>query len=104
MLVQTSRPLTRNLFGKTHDADGGGATDNGTDDGVHDTSDDVNESAMKIRLMTILGRGREHDDCGNGCDDDEDGNSGGDDRYDDGAEITEPTKATTLTMLMSICR
>ena len=43
MLAQTSHPPTRNLFGKTHDADGGGTTDNGTDDGAHDTSDDVNE-------------------------------------------------------------
>ena len=59
MLVQTSHPPTRNLFGKTHDADGGGTTDNGTDDGARDTRDDVNESAaMKISLMTTLGRGR----------------------------------------------
>ena len=58
MLVQTSHPPTRNLFGKTHDAGGGGATGNGTDDGAHDTSDDVNESAMEISMMTILGRGR----------------------------------------------
>ena len=58
MLVQTSHPPTRNLNGKTHDADGGGTTDNGTDDGVHDTGDDVNESAMELSMMTILGRGR----------------------------------------------
>ena len=58
MLVQTSHPPTRNLFGKTHDADGGGTADNGTDDGAHDTSDDVNESAMEISMMMILGRGR----------------------------------------------
>ena len=58
MLVQTSHPLTRNLFGKTHDADGGGTTDNGTDDAAHATSDDVNESAMEISMMMILGRGR----------------------------------------------
>ena len=53
-----AHPPTRNLFGETHDAHGGGATDNGTDDGVHYASDDVNESAMKISLMTILGRER----------------------------------------------
>ena len=58
MLAQTSHTPTRNLFGKTHAADGGGTTDNGTDDGVHDTSDDVNESAMKISMMTMLGRVR----------------------------------------------
>ena len=58
MLVQTSHPSTRNLFGKTHDADGGGTTDNGTDDGVHEASDDVNESAMEISMLLILGRGR----------------------------------------------
>ena len=58
MLVQASHPPTCNLSGKTHDADGGGTTDTGTDDGAHDTNDDVNESAMKISLMTILGRGR----------------------------------------------
>ena len=58
MLVQASHPPTRNLFGKTHDADGGGTTDNGPDDGAHDTSDDVNESAMEISMMTMLGRGR----------------------------------------------
>lgn len=49
MLVQTSHPPTRNLFGKTHDADGGGTTDNGTDDGARDASDDVNESATEMR-------------------------------------------------------
>ena len=59
MLVQTSHPPTRNLFGKTHYADGGGATDNGTDDGAHDTSDDVNESAMEISMM-IAGFERNH--------------------------------------------
>ena len=58
MLVQTSHTPTRNRFGKPHDADGGGTTDNGTDDGAHDTSDDVNESATEIIMMTILGRGR----------------------------------------------
>ena len=58
MLVQISHPPTRNLFGKTHDADGGGTTDNGTEDGACDTSDDVNVSAMEISMMTILGRGR----------------------------------------------
>ena len=49
MLVQTSHPPTRNLNGKTHDADGGGTTDNGTDDGARDASDDVNESATEMR-------------------------------------------------------
>ena len=49
VLVQTSHPPTRNLFGKTHDADGGGTTDNGTDDGARDASDDVNESATEMR-------------------------------------------------------
>ena len=49
VLVQTSHPPTRNLFGKTHDADGGGATDNGTDDAARDASDDVNESATEMR-------------------------------------------------------
>ena len=49
VLVQTSRPPTRNLFGKTHDADGGGTTDNGTDDGARDASDDVDESATEMR-------------------------------------------------------
>ena len=49
MLVQTSNPPTRNLFGKTPDADGGGTTDNGTDDGARDASDDVNESATEVR-------------------------------------------------------
>ena len=58
MLVQTSHPPTRNLFGNTHDADGGGTTDTGTEDGAHDTSDDVNESAMEISMMKRLGRGR----------------------------------------------
>ena len=58
MLVQTSHPPTRNLFGTTHDADGGGTTDAGTDDGARDTSDDVNESAMDISMMTIPGLGR----------------------------------------------
>ena len=58
MLVQTSHHPTRKLFGKTHDADGGGTTDNGTDDGAHDTSDDVNESEMEISMMAILGRVR----------------------------------------------
>ena len=58
MLVQTSHPPTRNLFGKTHDADGGGTTDTGTEDGAYDTSDDVNESAMEISMMKRLGRGR----------------------------------------------
>ena len=48
MLVQTSHPHTRNLFGKTHDADGGGTTDNGTDDGARDASDYVNESATEM--------------------------------------------------------
>ena len=49
VLVQTSHPPTRNLFGKTHDADGGGTTDNGTDDGARDASDDVDESATEMR-------------------------------------------------------
>ena len=49
VLVQTSHPPTRNLVGKTHDADGGGTTDNGTDDGARDASDDVNESATEMR-------------------------------------------------------
>ena len=54
MLVQTSHPPTRNLFGKTHDADGGDTTDNGTDDGAHGTRDDINESTVEISMMTIL--------------------------------------------------
>ena len=49
VLVQTSHPPTRNLNGKTHDADGGGTTDNGTDDGARDASDDVDESATEMR-------------------------------------------------------
>ena len=87
-----------------NDADDGGTTDNGTDDGIHNNGDGAHESVMKVIMMTIFGRGRYQDDADDDCDGDEDGNIGGDDEDDDGTAIMAQTMATTLAMLMSICR
>ena len=58
VLAQTSRPPTRNLSGKTHDAGGVGATDDGIDDGIRDDGNCVIGLVMKISMATVLGRGR----------------------------------------------
>ena len=58
MLAQTSHPPTRNLFGKTHDARGGGANDDAIDDGILNDDDRLPESMMKMSAMTILERAR----------------------------------------------
>ena len=58
MLAQTSHPPTRNLFGKTHDASGGGAADDGIDDGIIIARDRLRASMMKASLPTMVGRAR----------------------------------------------
>ena len=58
MLAQTSQPPTRNLSGKTHDAGGIGATDDGIDDGIRDDGRCVVGSVIKDSMTTMLGRGR----------------------------------------------
>ena len=58
LLAQTSHPPTRNLFGKTHDAGDGGATDDDIDDGILNADDRLLESLMKLSAMTLLGRAR----------------------------------------------
>ena len=58
LLAQTSHPPTRNLFGKTHDASGVGATVDGVDDGIRDDGDCVIGSVLQISMATMLGRGR----------------------------------------------
>ena len=58
MLAQTSHPPTRNLFGKTHDASGGGAADDGIDDGIIIAHDRLRASMMKASLPTMVGRAR----------------------------------------------
>ena len=58
LLAQTSHPPTRNLSGKTQDAGGVGATDDGVDDGIRDGGDCVIGSVMKLSMTTILGRVR----------------------------------------------
>ena len=47
LLAQTSHPPTRNLFGKNHDAGGGGATDDAIDDGILNDYDRLPESMRK---------------------------------------------------------
>ena len=98
MLAQTSHPPTRNLSGKTHDAGGVGATDDGVGDGIRDGGNCVIGSAMKLSMTTM----QAHFD--NDCDDGAVGYSGSDDEDDDGAAIAEPMLATTSTMMMSIRR
>ena len=104
MLAQTSHPLTRNLFDKTHDAGGVGATDDGVGDGIRDGGNCVIGSVMKHSISTILGRGRWQAHFDNDCDDGAVGYSGSDDEDDDGAAIAEPMLATTSTMMLSIRR
>ena len=58
MLAQTSRPPTRSLFGKSHDAGGVGATDDGVDDGIRDDGNSVIGSVIKFCVTPMLGRGR----------------------------------------------
>ena len=58
MLAQTSHPPTRNLFGKTHDAGGGGATDDGVDDGILNAEDRLRESMMQVSVIRIFGCAR----------------------------------------------
>ena len=58
MLAQASYPPTRNLSGKTPDAGGVGATDDGVDDGIRDDGDCVIGSVLQISMATMLGRGR----------------------------------------------
>ena len=56
LLAQTSHPPTRNLFGKSHDASGGDATDDGIDDGIINATDRLRASMMKVSIATVLGR------------------------------------------------
>ena len=58
LLAQTSHPPTRNLFGKTHDAGDGGATDEDIDDGILNADDRLHESLMKVSAMALLGHAR----------------------------------------------
>ena len=58
LLAQTSHPPTRNLFGKTHDASGGGAADDGIDDGIINANDRLRASMMKVSVATVFGRAR----------------------------------------------
>ena len=58
LLAQTSHPPTRNLFGKTNDARGGGATDDAIDAGILNTDDHLHESRMKLSTAKILGNVR----------------------------------------------
>ena len=58
LLAQTSHPPTRNLFGKTHDAREGGATDDDIDDGILNTDDPLRKSLIKVSAMTLLGHAR----------------------------------------------
>ena len=58
MLAQTPHPPTRNLFGKTHDAGGGGATDDGVDDGIVNAEDRLRESMMQVSVIRIFGCAR----------------------------------------------
>ena len=58
MLAQTSHPPTRNLFGKTHDAGGGGATDDGVDDGILNAEDRLRESMVQVSVIRIFGCAR----------------------------------------------
>ena len=58
MLAQTSRPPTRNLICKTHDAGEDGATDDDIDDGILNADDRLHESLMKVSAMTLLGHAR----------------------------------------------
>ena len=58
LLAQTSHPPTRNLFGKTHDAGEGGATDDDIDDGILNADDRLIEALMKVSPMTLLGHAR----------------------------------------------
>ena len=51
-------PSTHNLFGKTHDAGGGGATDDGVDDGILDAEDRLRESMMQVSVIRIFGCAR----------------------------------------------
>ena len=58
LLAQTSHPPTRNLSGKTHDASGRGATDDGVDDGIINANDRLRASMMKVSMATVFGRAR----------------------------------------------
>ena len=58
MLEQISHTPTRNLFGKTHDASGGGAADDGIDDGIINANDRLRASMMKVSMATVFGRAR----------------------------------------------
>ena len=58
LLAQTSHPPTRNLFGKTNDERGGGATDDAIDAGILNTDDHLHESTMKLSTATMLGNVR----------------------------------------------
>ena len=58
MLAQTSHTPTRNLLGKTHDASGSGAADDGFDDGIINADDRLRASMMKMSMPTIVGRAR----------------------------------------------
>ena len=58
LLAQTSHPPTRNLSGKTHDASGDGATDDGIDDGIMNANDRLRALMMKVSMATMLGRAR----------------------------------------------
>ena len=58
LLAQTSHSPTRNLFGKTHDAGEGGATDDDIDDGILTADIPLHESLMKVSATTLLGHAR----------------------------------------------
>ena len=90
LLAQTSHPPTRNLFGKTHDASGRGATDDGVDDGIINANARLRASMMKMSMATVLGRARWQDDVGNVCADHEDGNNDGDVADVKGTAVTKP--------------
>ena len=55
LLAQTSPPPTRNLFGKTNDARGGGATDDAINAGILNADDHLRESRTKLSTATELG-------------------------------------------------
>ena len=90
LLAQTSRPPTRNLSCKTHDASSHGTTDNGIDDGIINADDRLRSSMMKVSMATMLGRPRWRDDVDDDYDDDEDGTNEADVEDDEGAGMTEP--------------